>query len=43
MMSMEDQKKNIKKNDEVVLDIIRNGKILWGSEIIIEAVKNGAY
>lgn len=41
MQSREDIAKNIKKNDEVILDIIKNGRILWGSEIIVEAIKNG--
>lgn len=41
MQSREDLAKNIKKNDEVILDIIKNGRILWGSEIIVEAIKNG--
>jgi len=43
MQSKEDLVKNIKKNDEVVLDIIKNGRILWGSGIIVEAIKNGTY
>lgn len=42
MMTKEDLAKNIRKKDEVVLDIIRTGKVLWGSEIIVEAIKNGA-
>lgn len=43
MQSKEDLVKNIKKNDEIVLDIIKNGRILWGSGIIVEAIKNGTY
>ena len=42
MQTKEDLAKNIRKNDEVVLDIIKTGKVLWGSEIIVEAIKNGA-
>ena len=42
MMTKEDLVKTIRKNDEVVLDIIKGGKVLWGSEIIVEAIKNGA-
>ena len=42
MQTKEDLAKNIRKSDEVVLDIIKTGKILWGSEIIVEAIKNGA-
>lgn len=41
MMAKEDLVKNIKKNDEVVLDIIKNGRVLWGSGIIVEGIKNG--
>ncbi len=41
MQAKEDLSKNIKKNDEVILEIIKNGKILWGSDIILEAIKNG--
>ncbi len=36
----EDLVRNIKKDDEVILDIIKTGKILWGSGIIVEAIKN---
>jgi len=43
MQSKEDLAKNIGKNDEVMLDIIKNGRIIWGSEVIVEAIKNGAY
>jgi len=43
MQSREDLVKNIKKSDEVIMDIIKKGRILWGSEIIVEAIKNGAY
>lgn len=41
MMTKEDLVRNIKKNDEVVLDIIKKGKVLWGFGIIIEGIKNG--
>jgi len=41
MQTKEDLAKNIRKNDEVVLDIIKTGEVLWGSEIIVEAIKNG--
>lgn len=41
MQSKEDLVKNVRKNDEVILDIIKNGKILWGAEIIVEGIKNG--
>ncbi len=41
MQTKEDLAKNIRKNDEIILGIIKNGRILWGSEIIVEAIKNG--
>ena len=41
VQSREDLVKNIRKNDEVILDIIKKGRILWGSEIIVEAIKDG--
>ncbi len=41
VQTREDLVKNIKKNNEAILDIIKNGKLLWGADIIIEAVKNG--
>jgi len=40
MVMKEDLVRLIKKNDVVVLDAIKNGKILWGSEIIVEAIRN---
>ena len=41
MQTKDDLAKNIMKNDEVILEIIKNGAILWGSEAVIEAIKNG--
>lgn len=40
MQTKEDIMNNIKKGDKVVLDIIRKGKVLWGAEIIVGAIKN---
>ena len=42
LQTKEDLAKNIKKNDEVILEIIRTGKVLWGSEIIVGAIKDGS-
>jgi len=42
VQTKEDLLKNIKKSDEVILDIIKKGKILWGAEIIVEAIKHGS-
>jgi len=36
-----DLARNIRKGDKVILDIMRNGQVLWGSEVIVEAIKNG--
>lgn len=40
LQSREDLVKNIKKRDAPLLDAIRTGQILWGSEIIVEAIQN---
>ncbi len=42
MATKEDLIKNIKQKDEVILDILKTGKVLWGSEIIVEAIKHGS-
>ena len=42
IMTKEDLMKNIKKNDEVIIDVIKTGKILWGPEVLVEAIRNGA-
>jgi DNA-binding Lrp family transcriptional regulator len=36
----EDLRLNIKKQDEVILEIIRNGIVLWGEKTIIKVVKD---
>ena len=41
IQTKEDLAKNIRKSDKVILDIIKNGQILWGSEVIVEAIING--
>lgn len=41
MMTKEDLARNIRKKDVVVLDILKKGAVLYGSEIIVGAVKNG--
>lgn len=41
LQTKEDLINNIKKNDEVVLDIIKTGKVLFGAEIVVEAIKRG--
>lgn len=42
VQSREDLVKNIRKRDAPLLDAIRTGQVLWGSEIIVEAIRNGA-
>ena len=42
MQSREDLVRNIRKRDAPLLDAIRTGQVLWGSEIIVEAIKNDA-
>ena len=39
VQTFEDLVKNLKKPDKVVLEILKTGKILWGHEIIVNAVK----
>ena len=42
VQTKEDLINNIKNGDKVILDIIKKGSILWGAEIIVEAIKNGS-
>ena len=42
MMTKEDLAGNLRKNNDAMINMIKNGKILWGSEIIVEAIKNGS-
>ena len=42
LMTKEDLAKNLRKNNQAMIDMIKNGKILWGSEIIVKAIKNGS-
>jgi len=39
VQTFEDLIKNLKKHDNVLLDILRTGKILWGHDVIVSAVK----
>ncbi len=39
MQTPEDLVKNLQKPDEVILEIIKKGKILWGHQIIVNVVK----
>lgn len=41
VQSREDLVRNIKKLNAPLLDAIRTGQVLWGSEIIVEAIRNG--
>lgn len=38
LQTQDDLTRNIQKSDEVVLEIIRKGKVLWGHHIIVEAI-----
>jgi len=38
-----DLKTNVKERDEVILDVIKNGVVLWGENIIVEAIKYGKH
>lgn len=39
VQTQEDLIKNIRKSDEVILEILRKGKVLWGHLIIVEAIR----
>jgi hypothetical protein len=41
-MTKEDLAKNIKKGNDAMIDMLRYGQVLWGADIIVEAIKNGA-
>lgn len=41
MMAKEDLAKNLRKNNPAMIEMIKTGKVLWGSEIIVEGIKNG--
>lgn len=41
IQTKEDLLKNIKKRDPVLLEEIRTGMVLWGRNILVEAIKNG--
>lgn len=42
MFTKEDLINNLRKNDEVILDAIKTGSVLWRPEIIVEAIKNSS-
>ncbi len=42
LQSPEDIVRNLKKPDLVVLEILRTGKVLWGHDIIINAIKEAS-
>lgn len=41
LQSREDLVKNIRKRDAPLLDAIRKGQVLWGTEIIVEGIRDG--
>lgn len=40
LQTEEDLKKNIANNDKVIIEILKKGKIFWGSKKIIEIIEN---
>ncbi len=34
--------RNIRKNDEVILDILKKGAVLWGAGVVVEAIRHGS-
>ena len=41
-MTKNDLAKNLKKGNEAMIDMLKYGQVLWGADIIVEAIKNGA-
>ena len=41
IMAKEDLANKLRKNNPAMINMIKKGKVLWGSEIIEEAIKNG--
>lgn len=41
-MTKEDLANNLKRNNEAMIDMMKYGQVLWGSDIIVEAIKNGS-
>ncbi len=41
LQTREDLVRNFRKRDAPLLDAIRTGQVLWGSEVIVEAIRNG--
>lgn len=41
LMTSEDLASNLKGKNPAIIDAIKTGKVLWGSEVILEAIKNG--
>ena len=41
-VTKEDLAKNLKKGNEAMSDMLKYGQVLWGADIIVEAIKNGA-
>lgn len=42
IMTKNDLANNIKKGNEAMIDMLKYGQVLWGPEIIVEAIKHGS-
>ena len=40
-MTKEDMSNNLKKGNDAMIDMLKYGQVLWGAEIIVEAIKCG--
>ena len=40
--TVEDFVRNIRKNDGVILDILKKGAVLWGAGVVVEAIRRGS-
>ena len=42
MMTKEDLANNLKNGNEAMIDMLKYGQVLWGADVIVEAIKYGA-
>src|SRR3989338_6129385 len=42
IMTTGDLSNNLKKGNEAMIDMLKYGQVLWGAEIIVEAIRHGA-
>ena len=40
VQTSDDIQQNLKKNDPIVTEALRNGIVLWGSDVLVQVIKN---